>query len=116
MSPVEEIPKYAYTGNTIRYTVQNIIDWLAVYFKIDSQAITDPGNEYGNLPRKIALYLASKLTGESQKKIAIAFKLGTYTAVSKNYHRLAWELKTNNAVAKTIAEIINQTSLDTDKN
>ncbi|HEV2523633.1 MAG TPA: hypothetical protein VGU44_00690, partial [Gammaproteobacteria bacterium] len=64
------------------------------------------------------LYLASKLTEESQKTIATAFKLGTYTAVSKNYHRLTRELKTNNELAKTIAEIMQQkgSSLDTDKN
>lgn len=113
--PIAEIPKYSYSNNTTIYTVQNIIDLVTQHFNIDSQAITKPGDKKENIPRKIAIYLASKLTDETQKAIANTFNLGTYTAVSKIYHRLAKELKTNNELVTTIDTIKKGSDLDTDK-
>lgn len=105
LRPVEEIPKYSYSGNKVLYTVQNIIDYLAACFNIDSQTIIQADHTKENLPRKIAIYLASKLTDASQQMIANAFNLRTYTAVSKNYRRLARTLKTNHDLAKMIEKI-----------
>jgi hypothetical protein len=85
-------------------TIQNVI---RNYFQIDLEEITKSRQNLGNLPRRIAIYLASKHTSHSHQVIANFFGNTSRYGVTRIYHIVKQQLKSNPEMSKILLEIEN---------
>ena len=95
----KEIPA---TKNLVGLKLNEIIDETSRYFQINRSDIVK--RKRGFLPRKVALYLARKLTQASINEIAEAFGI-YHSAVSKAVSRLRDETNRNEKTKKIIEDI-----------
>ncbi len=85
-----------------RRTIDDIVEQTSRHFEVDRTDIFERKRNY--LPRKIAMYLARKLTAERIEKIGKEFKV-SYHAVSKAVARIEDEIRTNKSMASAVGKI-----------
>jgi len=93
-------------------TIEIIINCVAKYFNINPDNIKKKNSKtIKNIPRKIAIYLSYKLTNKSFKNIILSFSDLSERAAAKAYERFISEIKDDNDLLKTIANIKKTLSL-----
>jgi hypothetical protein len=84
--------------------LEEVIRIVARAFKIDEEVIKGKGSR-ANTARKVALYLAQRYTGLSNKAIGDLFGGIHYSAVSKASERLREEMISDKRLSKLIDEV-----------
>ncbi len=101
---LEKIPDYIAIEKRELPKVEEIIKVVAAYFKILPADIINLYNrKKGNMPRKIALYLSSKFSGQTHESIAKNFSGINYKGVSCAKGRISNDIQNH----KDLSEIVN---------
>lgn len=91
---VQDVPEYGSLVRRFMPSIEEVIKITATSFEVHPHTIVkNVGKKYGNIPRKIAIYLCCQLTGQSQKQIAREFNIISSSAISQMYRRVDDALK-----------------------
>ena len=74
-------------------------------YGIDEKALLASKRGVANEPRKMAIYLARRISSESLDEIAKAFNVGTYSSVSSVVNRTGSQLRTESRLKKSYQQI-----------
>ncbi len=92
-------------------SVEQIIEIVGQYYNIEiSNIIINGYKRLGNLPRKVAVYIACDASGKTHSEIADSFEGLSSSSISKIYFRVKTEIKNNIKLSKDIEIIWNNLS------
>ena len=97
----KEVPQ----SRSLAPSLEEIRCVVCKFYGIDEKALLGSKRGVSNEPRKIAIYLARRLSGENLDEIAKAFNLGTYSSVSSVVNRTGSQLRTDSRLKKLYQQI-----------
>lgn len=104
---LEEISDYKLLMKVNLITIEDVIKAVASYFNVSQVEIIDSVTENFHIQaRKVAVYLAVKLTGQTQINISKMFYGIGYKGISKVKTRMEIELRNNLELTKIINDIV----------
>jgi putative transposase len=83
--------------------IEQIMQAVIDHYQIEKVSLMDVKRKQGNKPRKMAIYLAVQLSGQTYQTIARTFTNTTTAGVAKTYQRISQAINTNNNLAREIA-------------
>lgn len=101
-----EIPDALKVAKHNSIAIDDIVNVVSKYYGINSGFdVTRSPKKIKAIHKKVEIYLAMQLSGKSQTVVAKYFNNISYPWVSKIYHRIEAEIKTNLALRKEINQI-----------
>ncbi len=103
--PALEVPDHKFLVNLLQPSLSTIRDIVQNYFKIDPDEVFKSGQKIGNLPRRVAIYLAGKHTTHSHHMIACFFGNTSRYGISRICQIIKKDLEFNSDLGEHIAAI-----------
>lgn len=100
---IDEIPEHKQFIKHL--TLEQVMQAVANYYQVNIETLKEVNKHQGNLPRKVAIYLAQERTELKQKKIAEGIENMTASGVAQSSFRFAKEIGRNKGLKKAINHI-----------
>ena len=97
----KEVPQ----SKSLAPSLAEIRNAVCKFYGIDEKALLVSKRGVANEPRKIAIYLARRISRENLDEIAKAFNVGTYSSVSSVVNRTGSQLRTESRLRKSYQQI-----------
>ena len=97
----KEVPQ----SKSLAPSLAEIRSAVCQFYGIDEKALLVSKRGVANEPRKIAIYLARRISRENLDEIAKAFNVGTYSSVSSVVNRTGSQLRTESRLKKSYQQI-----------
>ena len=97
----KEVPQ----SKSLAPSLEEIRSAVCKFYGIDEKVLLGSKRGVANEPRKIAIYLARRLSGENLDEIAKAFNVGTYSSVSSVVNRTGSQLRRDSRFKKSYQQI-----------
>ena len=97
----KEVPQ----SKSLAPSLAEIRSAVCKFYGIDEKALLVSKRGVANEPRKIAIYLARRISRENLDEIAKAFNVGTYSSVSSVVNRTGSQLRTESRLRKSYQQI-----------
>ncbi|MFH1953037.1 MAG: helix-turn-helix domain-containing protein [Pseudomonadota bacterium] len=97
----KEVPQ----SKSLAPSVEETRSAVCEFYGIDEKELLEYKRGVANEPRKIAIYLARRLSGDSLDEIAKAFNVGAYCSVSSVANRTGSQLQTDSRLKKLYQQI-----------
>lgn len=97
----KEVPQ----SKSLAPSVEEIRSAVCKFYGIDEKELLGYKRGVANEPRKIAIYLARRLSRDSLDEIAKAFNVGAYSSVSSVVNRTGSQLQTDSRLKKSYQQI-----------
>jgi hypothetical protein len=108
---VDDIPEHKLLTIRKSINIENIIETVTKFYRIDKEEINVIKNRSGNLPRKIVIYLASTIGQHSFPKISSAMCNITPSGVSRAFQRMEKEMQRDPGLKKDV-ELIREAMMN----
>ena len=97
----KEVPQ----SKSLAPSIEEIIGAVCTFYGIDERELLGYKRGVANEPRKMAIYLARRLSRESLAEIAKAFNMRAYSSVSSVVNRTGSQIQADSRVKKAYREI-----------
>lgn len=97
----KEVPE----SRSLAPSLEEIRSAVCKFYGIDEKALLGSKRGVANEPRKIAIYLARRLSRENLDEIAKAFNVGAYSSVSSVVNRTGSQLRRDSRLKKSYQQI-----------